>query len=89
MVEVTGEIDRDTAEQLRRTVLDAVATGPPRSRCDLDGRRDGSTAGAIAALLAGRDAAHRTGVRLRLARVHPAVRRSLAIAGRPVPLPAD
>jgi RNA polymerase sigma-B factor len=88
VVEVTGEIDRDTAEQLRLAVVDAVSSGHPAEvAIDLTdvAKLDGP---ALAALVAGRDAAHRTGVRWRLARAQPEVQHSLSAAGL-VALPAD
>ena len=88
VIEVTGEIDRDTAEQLRRAVVEAVSSGHPREvAIDLTdvAKLDPP---ALAALVAGRNAAHRTGVRWRLARAQPEVRHSLSAAGL-VALPAD
>ncbi|MBE1490230.1 SigB/SigF/SigG family RNA polymerase sigma factor [Plantactinospora soyae] len=88
VVEVTGEVDRDTAEQLRQAVVEAVSSGHPAEvAIDLTdvARLDGP---ALAALVAGRDAAHRTGVRWRLARAQPEVQHSLSSAGL-VALPAD
>ncbi|MEV6708412.1 sigma-70 family RNA polymerase sigma factor, partial [Micromonospora wenchangensis] len=87
VVEVGGEIDRDGADQLRRMMLEAVAGQPRELVVDLDGA-GGVDAGGIAALVAGRDAALRTGVPLRLTRVQPAVRRSLAAAGLPATVDA-
>ncbi|SCE78888.1 RNA polymerase sigma-B factor [Micromonospora matsumotoense] len=87
VVEVGGEIDRDGADQLRRMMLEAVAGQPRELVVDLDGA-GGVDAGGIAALVAGRDAAVRTGVPLRLTRVQPAVRRSLAAAGLPATVDA-
>lgn len=87
VVEVGGEIDRDGADQLRRMMLEAVAGQPRELVVDLDGAC-GVDAGGIAALVAGRDAAVRTGVPLRLTRVQPAVRRSLAAAGLPATVDA-
>ncbi|WFE66276.1 SigB/SigF/SigG family RNA polymerase sigma factor [Micromonospora sp. WMMD714] len=87
VVEVGGEIDRDGAAQLRRTMLEAVAGQPRELVVDLDGA-GGVDAGGIAALVAGRDAAIRTGVPVRLTRVQPAVGRSLAAAGLPAPVDA-
>ncbi|MEN3615062.1 SigB/SigF/SigG family RNA polymerase sigma factor [Plantactinospora sp. ZYX-F-223] len=88
VVEVTGEIDRDTAEQLRQAVVEAVADRHP-SEVAIDltdvAKLDGP---ALAALVAGRDAAHRAGVRWRLARAQPVVQHSLSAAGL-VALPAD
>ncbi|MGC4896789.1 SigB/SigF/SigG family RNA polymerase sigma factor [Micromonospora sp. DT31] len=82
VVEVGGEMDRAGADQLRRAVLQAVTGQPSEVVVDLVGA-GGVDAGGIAALMAGRDAAARTGVPLRLTRVQPAVRRSLAAAGLP------
>ncbi|MEU1888053.1 SigB/SigF/SigG family RNA polymerase sigma factor [Micromonospora sp. WMMD987] len=87
VVEVGGEIDRDGADQLRRTMLEAVAGQPRELVVDLDGA-GGVDAGGIAALVAGRDAAIRTGVPVRLTRVQPAVGRSLAAAGLPASVDA-
>ncbi|MEU7846980.1 SigB/SigF/SigG family RNA polymerase sigma factor [Micromonospora parva] len=80
VVEVGGEVDRDGADQLRRAMLEAVTGQPSEVVVDLVGA-GGFDAGGIAALMAGRDAAERTGVPLRLTRVQPAVRRSLTAAG--------
>ncbi|MDG4787317.1 SigB/SigF/SigG family RNA polymerase sigma factor [Micromonospora sp. WMMD1102] len=88
VVEVTGEIDQETAEQLRQVVVEAVADQHPAEvAIDLTdvAKLDGP---ALAALVAGRDAAHRAGVRWRLARAQPVVRHSLSAAGL-VALPAD
>ncbi|MDG4801200.1 SigB/SigF/SigG family RNA polymerase sigma factor [Micromonospora sp. WMMD980] len=82
VVEVGGEVDRAGADQLRRAVLEAVTGQPREVVVDLVGA-GGFDAGGIAALMAGRDAAARTGVPLRLTRVQPAVRRSLTAAGLP------
>ncbi|MDT0527890.1 SigB/SigF/SigG family RNA polymerase sigma factor [Micromonospora sp. DSM 115977] len=80
VVEVGGEVDRDGADQLRRAMLEAVTGQPAEVVVDLVGA-GGFDAGGIAALMAGREAAARTGVPLRLTRVQPAVRRSLTAAG--------
>ena len=81
VVELTGEIDRETAEELRRAVLDAATTGGATAvEVDLDGVLH-LEMGGIAALLAAREAARCTGVELRVARAHPEVRDSLATAG--------
>jgi RNA polymerase sigma-B factor len=81
LVEVGGEIDRDSAEQLRRAVVDAVTAGHPAEvvvdLTDVPLLDEGG----IAALVAGRDAALRTGTPLRLARAQPGVRHSLTAAG--------
>lgn len=81
VVEVGGELDRETADQLRCAVVDAVTAGQPAEVVvDLV---DLATvdAGGVAALLAGRDAALRSGTPLRLARAQPGVRQSLTAAG--------
>ncbi|MBO4209366.1 SigB/SigF/SigG family RNA polymerase sigma factor [Micromonospora echinofusca] len=82
VVQVGGEVDRDGADQLRRAMMAAVTGQPREVVVDLTDV-GGVDAGGIAALLAGRDAAARTGVPLRLSRAKPAVRRSLAAAGLP------
>ncbi|MEH0936188.1 SigB/SigF/SigG family RNA polymerase sigma factor [Micromonospora psammae] len=87
LVEIGGEIDRDGADQLRKVMLEAVTGQPREVVVDLDGA-GGVDAGGIAALMAGRDAAERTGVPLRLTRVRPAVRRSLTAAGLPATVEA-
>nr|MDT0657451.1 SigB/SigF/SigG family RNA polymerase sigma factor [Micromonospora sp. DSM 115978] len=84
IVELAGEIDRDTAEQLRRTVIEAASTGAAASiEVDLD-RVESVDVGAVAALLAAREAARRTGADLSVARARPAVGPMLARAGLPV-----
>jgi RNA polymerase sigma-B factor len=80
LVEVGGDVDRDGADQLRRAMLEAV-TGQPSEVVVARVGAGGFAAGGIAALMAGRDAAARTGVPLRLTRVQPSVRRSLTAAG--------
>jgi len=88
VVEATGDIDRDLAEQLRRAVVEAVAAEQPAEvAIDLTDitRLDGP---ALAALVAGRNAAHRAGVRWRLARAQPAIHHALSSAGL-VALPAE
>jgi RNA polymerase sigma-B factor len=81
VVEVTGEIDRDGAEQLQRAVVAAASDGRPgQVVVDLTGL-PALDVGAVNALLAGREAAARAGVPLRLTSARPAVRRSLAAAG--------
>ncbi|HEX5541434.1 MAG TPA: SigB/SigF/SigG family RNA polymerase sigma factor [Micromonospora sp.] len=81
IIEVSGEVDRESSDRLRRAVLDAVAAGQPAEVVvDL---ADVATldASGIAALLAARGAAQRAGVALRLARANPGLRRSLALVG--------
>ena len=89
VVELSGEpIDREIAEQVRQAVTEAVSTGHPTEvAIDLTDitRLDGT---AVAALVAGRDAAHRCGVRWRLARAQPAILQSLHAAGL-VAVPAE
>ncbi|ROT29711.1 SigB/SigF/SigG family RNA polymerase sigma factor [Micromonospora sp. HM5-17] len=88
VVEATGELDRNLAEQLRQAVVEAVGAGHPAEvAIDLTDitRLDGP---ALDALVAGRDAAHRAGVRWRLARAQPAIQPALTSAGL-VALPAD
>ncbi|SCL28714.1 SigB/SigF/SigG family RNA polymerase sigma factor [Micromonospora inyonensis] len=80
VVEVGGEVDRDGADQLRRAVLGALTGQPREVVVELD-RAGGVDAGGVAALMAGRDAAERSGVPLRLTGAQPAVRRSLTAAG--------
>jgi RNA polymerase sigma-B factor len=81
VVELPGEIDRETAEQLRQTVLEvATAGGGGRVELDLDKVVTVDTV-AVAALLAARETARRTGIDLTVARAHPDVRHSLATAG--------
>jgi RNA polymerase sigma-B factor len=81
LVELGGEVDRDTADQLRRAVIEAVtAVRPAEVVVDLS-EVSLLDAHGIAALIAGRDAALRTGIPLRLARAQPAVQLSLTAAG--------
>jgi RNA polymerase sigma-B factor len=77
---VGGEVDRGSADQLRRAVVDAVTEGPAEivvDMVDVAGVDDGG----VEALLAGQDAARRTGVPLRVARAQPRVQHSLSAAG--------
>ena len=81
VVEVTGEIDSGGAEQLQRAVVEATVNGrPAQVVVDLTGLSSLDTGG-VNALVAGREAAVRAGVPLRLTRARPEVRRSLAAAG--------
>lgn len=81
VVEVTGEIDRDNAGQLRRALAAAVRLGGVAElRIDL-ARVPFVDAAGIAALLAGQDLAARAGLRMRLVRARPYVGQALATAG--------
>jgi RNA polymerase sigma-B factor len=81
VITIGGELDRDTSDQLRRAVVEAVSSGQPAEvvvdLVDVALLEPGG----IAALIAGRDAAARSGVPLRLTRAQPGVRHSLASAG--------
>jgi len=77
---VGGEVDRGSADQLRRAVVDAVTEGPAEVVVDLVDVA-GVDDGGVEALLAGQDAARRTGVPLRVARAQPRVQHSLNAAG--------
>ncbi|HEX7745109.1 MAG TPA: SigB/SigF/SigG family RNA polymerase sigma factor [Micromonosporaceae bacterium] len=80
VLEVGGEVDRGSADQLRRAVVDAVTEGPAEVVVDLVDVA-GVDDGGVEALLAGQDAARRTGVPLRVARAQPRVQHSLSAAG--------
>jgi RNA polymerase sigma-B factor len=87
VVELAGEIDRDTAEQLRRTVVEAASAGTTVAvEIDLDGVASVDMGG-VAALLAAREAGRRTGIELVIAGAGPQVRQSLARAGLAVAVP--
>jgi RNA polymerase sigma-B factor len=81
VITIGGELDRNTSDQLRRAVVEAVSSGQPAEvvvdLVDVALLEPGG----IAALIAGRDAAARSGVPLRLTRAQPGVRHSLASAG--------
>ncbi|RKR92495.1 RNA polymerase sigma-B factor [Micromonospora pisi] len=81
VIAIGGELDRDTSDQLRRAVVEAVSSGQPAEvvvdLVDVAQLEHGG----IAALIAGRDAAARSGVALKLTRAQPGVRHSLATAG--------
>ncbi|MDG4766290.1 SigB/SigF/SigG family RNA polymerase sigma factor [Solwaraspora sp. WMMD406] len=80
-VTVRGDLDRDSAEQVRLGLADAVRTcAETEVLVDLDGVPSVDASG-VAALLASQEVARRAGIRLRLARPQPYVRRSLAVAG--------
>ncbi|ASW55012.1 SigB/SigF/SigG family RNA polymerase sigma factor [Plantactinospora sp. KBS50] len=81
LVEVTGDVDQDGAERLRRVLGEAVGTGHPAEVVvDLAGV-GALHAAAATALVAARDVALRSGIPVRLARARPAVRAVLATAG--------
>ncbi|MEV4630599.1 SigB/SigF/SigG family RNA polymerase sigma factor [Micromonospora sp. NPDC049523] len=81
VIAIGGELDRDTSDQLRRAVVEAVTSGQP-AEVVVDLVDVGLLEpGGIAALIAGRDAAARSGVALKLTRAQPGVRHSLASAG--------
>jgi RNA polymerase sigma-B factor len=80
VLEVSGEVDGQGADQLRRAVVDAVTEGPAEVVVDLV-EVAGVDDGGVEALVAGREAARRTGVPLRVARAQPRVQHSLTVAG--------
>jgi RNA polymerase sigma-B factor len=86
VLEVVGEVDRHGADQLRKAVVDAVTEGPDEIVVDLV-EVPGVDDGGVEALVAGREAAQRTGVPLRVARAQPRVQHSLSAAGL-LPRPA-
>lgn len=80
LVEVAGEIDRNTSDRLRQTLMEAVSGHPTEVVVDLAGVRTCDSTG-LAALIAARSAAQRAGVRLRVTRPAERIRPSLAMAG--------
>lgn len=81
VVAVEGEVDRETADQLREALIDAVSAARTSELVvDLAEVPFIDTTG-IAALLTSHEAARRNGLRLRLANPQPYVRRSLTVAG--------
>ncbi|SDZ45254.1 RNA polymerase sigma-B factor [Micromonospora pattaloongensis] len=81
VVAVGGEVDRDTADQLREVVVDTVTAAESNDVViDLEGVPFIDAAG-IGALLASHEAARRSTTRLRVAKAQPYVRRSLTVAG--------
>jgi RNA polymerase sigma-B factor len=80
VLEVGGDVDRQGADQLRKAMVDAVTEGPAEVVVDLV-EVAGVDDGGVEALVAGRDAARRIGVPLRVARAQPRVRHSLSAAG--------
>lgn len=86
VVEVLGEVDRDTAGRLRDRLLEAVDRASGEVRVDLSRVPLMDAAGA-AVVVQARRAAHRRGVRLQLVEVQRYVRHVLLLAG--VRLPAE
>jgi anti-sigma B factor antagonist len=80
VIEVGGEVDMLTSPQLRRVVLDRMGEDPELIVLALDGVSFLGTSG-LAVLIEVREAAHTTGVELRLACTQRRVLRPLAIAG--------
>lgn len=81
VVNVGGDVDRDTADELREVVVDTVTAGGSHAVVlDLHAVPFIDAAG-VAALLAGYEAARRAAAQLRLARAQPYVRRTLSVAG--------
>lgn len=80
VVEVTGEVDRDTAGRLRDGLLNAVRLPVREVLADLSGVPFVDAAG-IAAVLVALEAARGADVRLRVGGAQPYVRRALRVAG--------
>jgi RNA polymerase sigma-B factor len=80
VVEVAGEVDRDTAARLRDTLLAAVRR-PVRQVCVNLTRVPLMDAAGIAALLVGLEAARGADVRLRFSGLQPHVLRALRAVG--------
>ncbi len=80
VVDVAGEIDRDTAGRLRDRLLAAVRRAGDEVRVDLS-RVPFIDAAGISALLVGYEAARGCGLRLRIRRPQRYVRRALLVAG--------
>ena len=81
-VSIRGEIDRDSADQLRQAILGAIASHPAELCLDLSGVPFIDAAG-IAALTAGHQQAARAAVDFRIRGTQPHVERMLAIAHLP------
>jgi RNA polymerase sigma-B factor len=81
LVEAAGELDRDGAEELRRTLVETVTGGEPAEVVVDLLRVELMAEEAVAALAAGRDAARRDGVPFRLTRTRPQLRGRLTEAG--------
>lgn len=79
LVEIAGEVDRDTAGRLRDALLSAVRQPVREVAVGLTGVPFIDAAG-VAALLVGLEAARGAGVRLRLSGTQPYVRRALRVA---------
>jgi RNA polymerase sigma-B factor len=79
-LEVTGEVDRDTADTLRAALLAAAQRPVKEIEVHLGGVPFIDAVG-IAALLAGFEAARAAGVRLQITATKPYVLRSLRVAG--------
>jgi RNA polymerase sigma-B factor len=81
VVRLGGELDRDTADQLRRALTAACRMGPADElRVDLTDVPFVDAA-AVATLIAGREAAARAGLRLGLVGARRYVAQTLATAG--------
>lgn len=80
VVEVAGEVDRDTAARLRDALLSALRCRPDELHVDLAGVPFIDAAG-IGALLCGLEAARGTGARLTVTGTRQYVRRALRAAG--------
>jgi RNA polymerase sigma-B factor len=79
---VRGEVDRDSADDLRQAILHAIACQPTAVRLDLTGVPFIDAAG-VAALVASYQEAARAAVELRVHGTQPHVRRVLSITGVP------
>jgi RNA polymerase sigma-B factor len=80
VVDVAGEVDRDTAGRLRDGLQQAVRLPVDQVLVDVS-RVPFIDAAGVAALLAGLEAARVAGVRLRVAGAQPYVRRALRVTG--------
>lgn len=81
-VAVGGEIDRDSADELRQAILNGLARRPKALNLDLSGVPF-MDAAAVAALVCGYQESRRAAVDLRLRGIQPHVRRILAAARLP------
>ncbi|MFC0529285.1 SigB/SigF/SigG family RNA polymerase sigma factor [Phytohabitans kaempferiae] len=81
-VAVGGEVDRDSADELRQAILNGLARRPTTLHLDLSGVPFIDAAG-IAALVAGYQEARRAAVQFRLRGTQPHVRRILTVARLP------
>lgn len=82
-VAARGEVDRDTADRLRRALLDAVAARPTALRLDMSGVPFLDAAG-LHAIVAGYQEAARAAVAFSVCGAQPYVRRVLAVARLPM-----